>query len=44
MYKRHETGKIGEDLACEFLIKNGLEIIERNFRCKIRWDWYYSKR
>ncbi len=25
-----ETGKLGEDLACEYLIKNGYEILERN--------------
>ena len=35
MYKRHETGKTGEDLACDFLLKKNFEIIERNFRCKI---------
>ena len=36
MYKRHEIGKLGEDLACEFIIKNNFIIIERNFRCKLR--------
>lgn len=35
MYIRHETGKIGEDLACEYILKKNFEIIERNFRCKI---------
>ena len=35
MYKRHETGKYGEYIACEFLIKNNYEIFLRNFRCKI---------
>ena len=25
-------GKYGEDIACDFLTKNGYEIIERNFR------------
>lgn len=35
MYKRHETGKDGEVFACDFLIKNGYEIILRNFRCKV---------
>jgi putative endonuclease len=33
MMKRRETGIIGENLACEFLGKNGYQIIERNFRC-----------
>ncbi len=28
-------GRRGEDLACEFLKKNGYRIVERNFRCKI---------
>lgn len=28
-------GKTGEDIACEYLIKNGYKIIERN--------WHYSK-
>lgn len=35
MYKRHETGKDGEELAYEFLAKNNYKIITRNFRCKI---------
>ena len=35
MYKRHEIGKLGEDIACDFLIKNYYEIIERNFKCKM---------
>ena len=25
-------GKYGEDLACDFLTKNGFEIVERNYR------------
>jgi putative endonuclease len=33
MMKRRETGKLGENLACEFLGNNGYSIIERNFRC-----------
>lgn len=44
MYIRHETGKLGEDLACEFLKKQNIKIIDRNFRCKIRRNRYYSKR
>lgn len=31
--KRRETGTLGEDIACDFLGKNGYRIIERNFRC-----------
>ena len=34
MYERHETGKIGEDKACEYLAKNNYIIVERNFMCK----------
>ena len=32
MTKKSETGKLGEDLACEYLVNNGFTIIERNFR------------
>lgn len=35
MYKRHETGRKGEEIACEFLIKNNYKILIKNFRCKI---------
>lgn len=35
MYNRQEIGKIGEDKACELLLKEGYKIIERNFRCKL---------
>ena len=28
-------GKKGEDLACEYLKKNGYRIAERNFRCRM---------
>jgi putative endonuclease len=31
--KRRETGMLGERLACEFLGKNGYQIIETNYRC-----------
>jgi len=30
---KSETGKRGEILACEFLGKNGYEIVEKNYRC-----------
>lgn len=32
MSSRKETGKIGEDIAAEYLIKNRYRIIERNYR------------
>ena len=35
MYKAHIVGKTGEDIATEYLLKNGYNIIERNFYCKI---------
>ena len=35
MYRDHETGKEGEDIACEYLLKHKIELIERNFRCKM---------
>ncbi|OGN99243.1 MAG: hypothetical protein A2Y58_03085 [Chloroflexi bacterium RBG_13_51_52] len=31
--KRRETGALGERIACEFLGKNGYEILEKNYRC-----------
>lgn len=34
MYKRHITGKEGEDTAEKYLLKNGYEILERNFNCR----------
>ena len=34
MYKRHETGKIGEDISVKYLEQIGYTIIERNFECK----------
>ena len=34
MYKKHETGKIGEELAVTYLKRKGYQIIERNFECK----------
>lgn len=35
MDNRQQTGKIGEDLAVDFLKKSGYKIIERNFRCEL---------
>ena len=29
-----DTGKIGENLACSYLSKNGYKILERNFRIR----------
>ena len=34
MYQRHETGKIGENMAVRYLKNNGYQIIQRNFECK----------
>lgn len=28
-----DIGKLGEDTACDFLIKNGYKILDRNWRC-----------
>lgn len=33
MYQRHETGKIGEEIAVKYLQKKGYQIIQRNFEC-----------
>ncbi len=32
MYIRHELGKIGEDLAVQYIKKKGYKVIERNYR------------
>lgn len=32
MFIPNPTARLGEDLACEFLIKKGYKILERNFR------------
>ncbi len=32
MTQKSELGKLGEDFACEYLLKNGYKIIERNYR------------
>ena len=31
---KSETGKLGENIACRYLVENGYKIIERNFRQK----------
>jgi putative endonuclease len=31
--KRRETGALGEKIACDFLGKNGYNILETNYRC-----------
>ena len=33
--KRRDTGILGEKIACEFLVKNGYDIVEKNYRCSI---------
>lgn len=32
MTQKSELGKLGEDFACEYLVKNRYKIIERNYR------------
>ena len=34
MYKQHELGVDGENIAVQYLQKNKYRIIEKNFRCK----------
>ena len=34
MYQRHETGKVGENIAVSYLENKGYQIIQRNFECK----------
>jgi putative endonuclease len=31
--KRRETGALGEKIACDFLGKNGYDIVETNYHC-----------
>lgn len=32
MAKHNDVGKLGEDIACEYLVGKGWEVVERNFR------------
>ncbi len=34
MYLNQGIGKIGENLACQYLEKNNYKILKRNFRCR----------
>lgn len=34
MVQKQVIGKIGEEIATQYLIKKGLVIVERNFRCR----------
>lgn len=34
MYVKQKVGKKGEELTCDYLVKNNYEIVEKNFRCK----------
>lgn len=34
MAKHNETGEIGEEIACRFLVKRGFQVLERNYRKK----------
>lgn len=34
MYSKQIIGKLGENVACEFLKGNGYILIEKNFRCR----------
>ena len=35
MYKNQEIGKLGEKIACDYLIDPGYHIYQKNFRCKV---------
>lgn len=30
-----ETGQLGEDIACKYLVRNGFKVLMRNYRCKV---------
>lgn len=34
MYKKHETGRRGEKITCQYLQQNNYKIIETNFYCR----------
>ncbi|MDO5556061.1 MAG: YraN family protein [Clostridia bacterium] len=34
MYQNQELGKLGEDIATNYIIKKGYKILYRNFECK----------
>ena len=34
MYEKQAIGKMGEELACKYLISNNYKLLERNFRCR----------
>ncbi len=34
MYQRHIIGKIGEDIACKYILQKNYKIIKRNFYCR----------
>ncbi len=34
MYERHILGKTGEEIATQYLIKNGYKLLVKNFRCR----------
>ena len=31
---KKQIGKIGEDMACNYLLQNNYKIIDRNFHCR----------
>lgn len=34
-FTAHEVGETGERAACRYLVKAGLEVVERNWRCRL---------
>ena len=32
--KKQEVGFLGEQAACQFLLNNGYEVLEKNYRCR----------